>query len=86
MVIENVLKINYIVTYTTILKKQDSDYYLALKVAHIAETRKANTGLKFIINKSMCMAMFNETLSCLVAKEPKQTVSTSQKHELCSSP
>ena len=36
------LKINYLTTYTTILKKEDSDYYF--KVVCVAETSKANNG------------------------------------------
>ena len=73
-------------TYKTILKKQDRDYYSGVKVAHVAETRKANSGCKLIIDKSMCVAMFNETLSCLVVIEAKQAMSTPQKQELCSAP
>ena len=34
----------YLATYTTILKKQDRDYYWGVKVAHVAETSKANNG------------------------------------------
>ena len=44
LVIENVLKINYLVKCTTILKKQDRDYNLVVKVAYVADTSKANSG------------------------------------------
>ena len=36
------MKINYIATYTTILKKKDRDYYRGVKVACIAETSNSH--------------------------------------------
>ena len=36
------MKINYLATYTTILKKQDRDYYWGVIFARIAETSEAN--------------------------------------------
>ena len=38
------MKINYLATYTTILKEEDKDYYWGDEVAYVAETSKANNG------------------------------------------
>ena len=46
----------------------------------------ANSGSKLIIDKSICMAKFNDTWFGLVVLEGKSTMSTPQKQELRSAP